>query len=252
MARRFGIGTFAFVTSAGSRRLLALLCGALSLVGAFASQAPPNVLTAEERGAGWKLLFDGQTTTGWRSYKKQTFPTNHWRIDEGWLKLIPGKGGGHIMTARPYTNYEFSWEWRITPKGNNGVKYFISEELGQIIGHEYQLLDDVITRDEKSSTASFYNVLPPLKDKRLKPPGEINFSKIVINGKHVEHWLNGTKVVAYELGSPEVQQAVTQSKYRNVPGYASKPMPGHIMLTDHKSETWFRSIKIRELSNRAD
>ena len=209
--------------------------------------AEPNTLTSTEMESGWKLLFDGQTTAGWRSYGKATFPEKGWRVKDGWLEKIDGENGGDIMTTDTFTDFELEWDWKIVPKGNNGIKYFILQERNAAIGHEYQMMDDM-GQSGVHSTASFYEVLPPSEDKPMKPAGEINHSRIRVQGTHVEHWLNGQKVLSYELGSPEVMKGVQKSKFRNVEKFGTK-IRGHILLTDHRDGCWFRNIKIRELSS---
>jgi len=208
--------------------------------------AEPNQLTPEEKAAGWKLLFDGKTTQGWRSYKKQTFPTKGWIVEEGWLKCIAKGRGGDIVTVDTFTDYELSWEWRLAPKANNGVKYFVSEQRASAPGHEYQMIDDATVKPGKGATASFYDVLPPKPDKPLKPPGEINQSRIVVQGNHVEHWINGVQVLQYELGSEEVKAALAKSKFKEVRDFGAK-ITGPILLTDHGTEACFRNLKIRAL-----
>jgi len=207
--------------------------------------AQSNTLTATEKAEGWHLLFDGATTHGWHAFKKATFPDKSWAVENGWLVKQPNVSGGDIITDETFTDFELSWEWKISPKGNNGVKYFITEERNEAVGHEYQMMDD-IGDTGKHSTASFYDVLPPAKDKPMKPAGEINFSRVLVRGKHVEHWLNGSKVLEYELGSPIVLAGVAASKFSNVKGFGTK-LEGHILLTDHHDQAWFRNIKIRRL-----
>jgi hypothetical protein len=206
----------------------------------------PNRLSSEERSAGWRLLFDGQTTQGWRSYRKQTFPKTGWVVEDGWLRCVAQGRGGDIVTVEGFTDFEFAWEWRIAAKGNNGVKYLVNETRSDGPGHEYQMIDDSTVKPGKSATASFYDVLPPVVDKPLKPPGEINHSRIVIQGNHVEHWLNRTKVLEYELGSDAVKAAVGKSKFKAIPGFGTK-VRGPILLTDHGTDAYFRNLKIREL-----
>ena len=229
-----------------------LMSGSVSLNGAEKSaEAKPNELSPAEKKAGWKLLFDGKTTTGWRSFKKQTFPEKGWAVEDGWLKCIAEGRGGDILTDQTFDDFELQWEWRIPLKANNGVKYFITEERAQALGHEYQMIDDARhpdgLRGPKWQTASFYDVLPAKSDKPLRPPGEINLSRIVIRGNQVEHWLNGAKVLQYECGSDEVKAAVAASKFKNVAGFGNK-IKGHILLTEHHDEASFRNIKIRELA----
>src|SRR6185295_5789055 len=148
----------------------------------------------------------------------------------------------------------FQWEWRIQAKGNNGVKYLVTEERPGAPGPEYQMLDDMDNPDAKvgakRTTASFYDVLPPSADKKLNKPGEWNSSRLLIQGNHVEHWLNGAKVLEYELGSEAVLAAIQQSKFKNAKGFGTK-IKGHLLLTDHKADCWFRNMKIRELPAKA-
>ena len=132
------------------------------------------------------------------------------------------------------------------PRSNNGVKYFITEERSGPIGHEYQLIDDSTVKDPLSSTASFYLVVAPAPDKTVKPPGEWNHSRILVQGDHVEHWLNGAKALAYECGTEAILQQVAKTKFRTTPGFGKK-IRGHILLTYHNDECSFRNIKLREL-----
>ncbi len=210
------------------------------------SSVQPNQLTEAEKNAGWKLLFDGKTTQGWRSFKKQTFPDQGWAVENGWLKKVANVRGGDIITADTFNDFELQWEWRLAAKGNSGVKYFITEERASAVGHEYQMLDDIGKPSNKGSTASFYAVLPPKTNGPLKPAGEINHSRVLVQGNQVEHWLNGEKVLEYELGSEEVMAGVATSKFKDVKGFGTK-IKGHILLTDHRDEGWLRNIKIREL-----
>lgn len=205
----------------------------------------PNTLSERERAEGWKLLFDGHTTQGWRGFKAKTFPAQGWEVRDGWLRKIANVAGGDIVSEEEYLDFELTWEWTIAPKGNNGVKYFITESRAGAVGHEYQMMDDMGV-EGKHSTGSFYDVLPPLKAKPMKPAGEINQSRILVRGDHVEHWLNGAKVLEYTLGSDEVLQAVAKSKFRGVQGFGTR-IRGHILLTDHKDGAAFRNIKIRAL-----
>jgi hypothetical protein len=225
---------------------------ALACFAAFnALGAEPNQLSDAERQAGWKLLFDGKTIKGWRGYRKQTFPDKGWAVEEGVLKKVARVQGGDIITEEAFTDFELSWEWRISPAGNNGIKYLVTEDRPSAPGHEYQMIDDTRHPDAKigphRATASFYDVLPPAADKPLKPVGEWNDSRVVVQGNHVEHWLNGKKVLEYELGSDALKAAVAKSKFKNSPGFGEK-IKGHILLTDHGDECWFRNLKIREAS----
>lgn len=222
---------------------------ALVTVGAATSAvAAANTLTDTEKAAGWKLLFDGQSLAGWRVYGSQAKPGDGWKAEEGVLKKLKGVRGGDIITEQKFGDFELSWEWRIDVGGNNGVKYLVTEERKSAPGHEYQMIDDDGHPDGKlgpnRQTASFYEVLPPAADKPMKKPGEWNQSRIVIKGQLVEHWLNGVKVLEYTLGSPEVKAGIAASKFKNAVGFGEK-IDGHLMLTDHQDECWFRNLKIR-------
>jgi len=219
------------------------------LVVASSSGAAENQLDSAERAAGWKLIFDGQTTTGWRSFKKPVFPTNGWVIKDGWLHCT-GTGGGDIITDATFDNFEFSWEWRLATNGNSGVKYFITEKRNSPVGHEYQLIDnerneDARLREGRRVTASLYDLLQPV-GAQPNPPEQINFSRLLVRGNHVEHWLNGIKVLEYECSSPALKEAVAGSKYRSIPGFGDK-ISGHLLLQDHHCQVWFRNLKIRPI-----
>ncbi len=227
---------------------LVALALVFSTSGVFAAD---NTLTAAEKSAGWQLLFDGKTLDGWRPYRKKAGePLAGWEVKDGTLHCLPKAKGEQPITVRKFNNYELSWDWKIMPKGNNGIKYFVTEDRPKSPGHEYQMLDDAEHPDGKigthRQTASFYDVLPPAADKPLRTPGEWNTSKIVVRGKAVEHWLNGKKVLAYELGSEVVKAGIAKSKFKNDPGFGDK-IEGHILLTYHNDDCWYKNIKVREL-----
>lgn len=233
-------------------RLLTLLAVAatagLFLV-ADAAEPPANQLSDAEQQAGWRLLFDGASTRGWRWYKQAAFPAKGWAIEDGCLKHLARGGGGDVITDAEFDDFEFAFEWRIAPKANSGVKYFIIEERDSAIGHEFQVIDDVglgyAKPGDKHQTASFYDVLAPTAWKEPLPPGQFNQSRIVVQGNHVEHWLNGLKTIEYELGSDAVRAAVAASKFKAVKGFGTK-LKGHLLLQDHGGEVWFRNLKVRE------
>jgi hypothetical protein len=210
----------------------------------------PNLLSAQEKSEGWQLLFDGKTNSAWRSFRKDTFPQHGWVVNDGWLHCL-GTDGGDLVTRAEFGDFELEWDWKQAPAGNSGVKYFVLESRNSAIGHEYQLIDDEQEPDAtkaegKRVTASFYDVLKPTAKTPTKPPGEINHSRILVKGNHVEHWLNGAKVLEYECGSPAVKEAVAQSKFKTTSGFGDK-VTGHVLLQDHHSEVWFRNLKIRPL-----
>lgn len=200
------------------------------------------------KSAGWQSLFDGKTTTGWRSFKKTGFPATGWVVENGWLHCL-GHKGGDIITEQEFNDFELEWEWKIAPAGNSGVKHFVTESRKSAIGHEYQMIDDDREPDAriaagKHVTASFYDVLKPSVKPPVRPVGQINRSRILVRGNHVEHWLNGVEVLAYECGSDALKAAVEDSKFKLVAGFGDK-IRGHILLQDHHTEVWFRNIRIR-------
>lgn len=224
---------------------------ALLALAATAVAADINTLTPAEQKDGWKLLFDGKSLDGWRTYKEGGKIGAGWVVEDGLLKKQAKIGGGDIMTAQPVSdavNWELAWEWRIAKNGNNGIKYFITEARKGTLGHEYQMLDDEGHPDGKvgahRQTAAFYDVLPPAKDKPTKPVGEWNSSRVVVQGNSVQHWLNGAKVLEYELGSEAVKAAVAKSKFAKIGDFGTK-VTGHILLTDHADECYFRNVKLR-------
>ena len=219
----------------------------LSVSGLFAGEI--NSLTKAEEKAGWQLLFEGKDlNTHWRNIGQKEVSGKGWVIEKGILVKQEGKAAGNLLTRRTWTDYEFAWEWKIGPKGNNGVKYMVLEKRGAI-GHEYQMIDDRHWQQKPmSQTGTFYVVLP--REVKLTEPVRIdkwNQSRIKVQGKKVEHWLNDQKILTYTLGSDRVLEGVAKSKFKKFPGFGKK-VTGHILLTDHKDECSFRNLKIRELS----
>jgi hypothetical protein len=224
-----------------------LTLAVIALLAPAAAQASePNVLSEEEKAAGWKLLFDGHTTKGWRSFRKQSFPSKGWVVEDGWLRCVARARGGDIISVEQFDDFELHWEWRLPAGANSGIKYFITEERSQPIGHEYQMIDDNVFKARKGQTAAFYDVLPAGPHRPLKLAPEINHSRIIVQGNKVEHWLNDELVLTYQPGSDEVKAAVAASKFKDVPRFGSK-FRGHILLTEHSDDAWFRNVKIREL-----
>ena len=218
----------------------------LSVFSGFTGE--PNTLTAEEKAKGWQLLFDGKNlNTHWRNIGQKEVSGKGWVIEKGVLVKQEGKAAGNLLTRRTWTDYEFAWEWKIGPKGNNGVKYMVLEKRGAI-GHEYQMIDDRHWQQKPmSQTGTFYVVLP--REVKLAEPVRIdkwNQSRIKVAGKNVEHWLNGQKILTYSLGSDRVLAGVAKSKFKKFDGFGKK-VAGHILLTDHKDRCEFRNLKIREL-----
>ncbi len=225
---------------------LAKLLSILALVPAFAP-AQDNTLTDEEKKAGWKLLFDGKTTEQWRGWKKDKFPDG-WKAIEG--ALVREKGGGDILTIEQFDNFEFATDWKVAAGGNSGIMYRVaeSESAPYLTGPECQVLDDAKHPDgknPKTSSGSLYAVYEPSKVV-VKPAGEWNRAKIVCNGKKIEHWLNGEKIVDCEVGSEDWNKRVAASKWKGAAKYAQLAK-GHIDLQDHGDRVEFKNIKIREI-----
>jgi hypothetical protein len=221
---------------------------ALALQSAVPTMPAPNTLTAAEKAAGWQLLFDGTALAAWRGYSRETLPDAGWEIKDGTVRTVPKVKGADLITRKTFNDFEFAWEWRVAPGGNNGVKYFVTEQRPQSPGPEYQMIDDTGypgTLGPGHLTADFYDVLPAATDKPLRPAGEWNVSRIVVRGARVEHWLNGKNVLTYELGSAAVKAGIEKSKFKGHPGFGEK-IAGHIMLTYHQDECWYRNLKIRE------
>jgi hypothetical protein len=228
---------------------LSLLPGLVLLLTAIASAAPSNQLTTEEQAAGWKLLFDGKTTQGWHAFRQQSMPGHTWVVEDEWLHCL-GKSGDDILSEAEFDQFDLQWEWKMNPGGNSGVKYFVLETRNHVVGHEYQIVDDETEPDGKKPkhvTASFYDVLAPTVKTPMRPMGELNQSRILVQGNHVEHWLNGVKVLEYECGSEAVKAGVAQSKFKNTPDFGNR-LKGHILLQAHGGSIWFRNVKIRDLS----
>jgi len=235
-------------------------CFALFVLAVASAHAQElNTLTPQEKAAGWELLFDGKTTNGWRGHGRSYFPTNGWEIEDGCLRTFGpgdkmGSRGGDLVTTRKFTDFEFSFDWKISPGGNSGVKYFVIEpEKGRSgLGFEYQLLDDDQNEDAKvgdtHKAGALYDLIPPSSAKTLKPVGEFNQSRLIVRGTHVEQWLNGAKIIdVADITSPEFQALLAKSKYKNIKNFGHKA-PTVILLQEHGSDVWFRNLKIRPLT----
>jgi hypothetical protein len=220
----------------------------------------PNTLSEMEKSAGWELLFDGISTQGWRGAYKTGFPEKGWRVHDAMLTVDSATGGestngGDIVTLNTYSDFELKLEFRLSPKANSGIKYFVTESennKGSAIGLEYQLLDDVLHPDAKlgnhegsRTLGSLYDLIAA-ENKRVNAMGEWNRARILSVGNHVEHWLNGVKILEYERGSDEFRKLVSESKYKVWKNFGEAE-EGFILLQDHGTEVSFRSIKIREI-----
>lgn len=220
----------------------------------------PNTLTPKEVSEGWKLLWDGNTTTGWRGARLDAFPQKGWSIKDGLLRVHKSGGGessngGDIVTVRKYKNFVLKVDFKITEGANSGIKYFVDSDLnkgeGSAIGCEFQILDDNKHPDAKlgvngnRTLGSLYDLIPAPTDKPFKKD-EFNTAMVIVKGNHVEHWLNGTKILEYDRNNQMFNALVAYSKYKNWPDFGNLK-EGNILLQDHGDEVYFKNVKIKEL-----
>ena len=217
----------------------------LALVGPAAQGQSPS-----GAAEGWTPLFDGRSLEGWRGYRKPDASGLRWQVRDGALCLPSSDGADtlgrrDIITTATFTDFDLRWEWRVDVGSNSGVKYFVTEAHDAAIGHEYQIIEgthaDAASLERR--TASFYDV-KAADGAEARPAGEWNESRVLVRGTHVEHWLNGRKVLDYELGSPEILALVQDSKFRTTPKFGTK-VPGHILLQDHGDAVCYRNVRIR-------
>ena len=220
-----------------------------------------NTISEREAAEGWELLWDGETTEGWRGARLDGFPEIGWSIENGILKVHKSDGGestngGDIVTTKPYKNFMLKVDFQITEGANSGIKYFVDTDLnkegtGSAIGCEFQILDDQnhpdanMGKDGNRTLGSLYDLIAAPTDKPFRR-GFFNTAQVVVQGNHVEHWLNGVKIVEYERNTDEWNQLVQTSKYKNWPNFGNAE-EGLILLQDHGDEVWFQNIKIKVL-----
>ena len=198
----------------------------------------------------WTILFDGSTVKGLRGYKMESFPSESWAIKDGDLKTIPGKHGVDLISKDIYEDFELELEWKLGSGGNSGIFYFANEE-GDFIWQsapEMQVLDNLSHQDrlkKVTSAGALYDLIAPLKD-LVKPIGEFNKVRIVSKNKQIEHWLNGEKIVEYQVGGQRILNLISKSKFKDMPLFF-KSFTGHIGLQGDHGEVWYRNIRIRKL-----
>ena len=242
---------------------LFLTLGATAQQKSSTTHAAPNTLSSQEKSQGFQLLWDGQTSKGWRKVFAKDFPAQGWELKEGVLTVLPSNGGeegggGDIVTEKTYSAFDLKFEFRLTAGANSGVKYFVTEAENtggkSAIGLEYQILDDErhpdakLGKDGDRTLSSLYDLIPRKQiAAAFKPIGEWNEGEIIVlPNNHVEHWLNGYKMVEYVRGSDAYRQLVAISKYKDWKAFGEAPA-GHILLQDHGNQVSFRSLRIRIL-----
>ena len=243
-------------------RLTAFTASAALAVAVLAEAQAPNTLTPDEREQGFELLFDGQTTRGFRGLRQEAIAPDRWRVEGGVLEALAPKPGtpernDDIVTLRSFSSFELRAEFRLSKGADSGIKYFLRPDASNdsglsSVGHEYQVLDDAGHPDAKEgiagnrTLASLYDILPARADKPQRPIGAWNEVRIVVRGRRVEHWLNGAKVLEFERGSADFKAHLATSKHEVWPGYGEEK-EGPILLQHHGGGTGYRNIRIRAL-----
>ena len=210
----------------------------------------PNRLTDAERAAGWRPLFDGDSTDGWVAFRGDAFPAQGWEVADGTLHHLPGGGGGDLVTERAFRDFELRFDWKVAPGANSGVIYRVGDQHDATwqTGPEFQVLDDAAHADldPRHSAGALYALHAP-EGKRLNPAGQWNRGRILVLGNRIEHQVNGVTVVTADMGSGDWRARVEESKFGAMPDFASLPA-GRIALQDHGNEVWYRNLFVRDLA----
>ncbi len=206
----------------------------------------------------WVYLFNGKSTAQLRGYKMDGFPAEAWKVEDGALVTNPDVPNVDLVSKSTYTNFDLTFEWKMSKAGNSGVFYNVEETSPHQSGNgnspnwldnfEMQLLDDIDFNDKepKRSAGSLYDLIAP-QNKTLKPVGQYNTGRLYVNKGHVEQWLNGVKVVEYEIGSKKLNDLIAASKYKDNPKFA-KATSGHLMFQHHGQKIWLKNIRVKRLS----
>ena len=208
----------------------------------------PNFLTADEKKAGFLLLFNGRNLDGFRGFKKPGAPEKGWSVEDGALVHAEAGGGGDIMTVDQFGDFDLRFEWKVAKKSNSGVIYHVLDKLAQTYrtGPEYQILDDAHVRsDPKHTAGALYDLVAPV-GKVLAKTGDWNTGRIVIRSGRVQHYLNGVKIVDAPIRGPAWDELVAGSKFKDWPEFGKHPK-GHIAFQDHGNAVWYRTIRIKSL-----
>jgi hypothetical protein len=210
-----------------------------------------------QKSSKWVNLFDGKSTEQLRGYKMEGFPNQAWKVEEGALVAQTGVANMDLVTKDTYKDFELVFDWKVSKAGNSGVFFHVQEVADMQSGNgnsanwlnnfEMQILDDINFNDKepKRSAGSLYDLITP-ENKKLKPVGEYNQARLVVSKGHVEHWLNGIKVVEYTIGSDALNGLINNSKFKTNPDFA-KSTDGHIMFQHHGQKVWLKNIKVRKL-----
>jgi len=227
------------------------------LTALFALALTGHTQTSLARKGKWIPLFDGTSVAALRGYMMDSFPSRAWKVEDGALVAQTDVPNVDFITRKKYKNFELSMEWEVSKASNSGVFYYVVERSAHqshngnspnwLDNPEMQILDDIGFNDTAAirSAGSLYDLIAP-KNKVLKPVGEYNTARLIVHNGHVEHWLNGVKVVEYDLGSRKLKELISKSKFKNNPTFAQST-DGYIMFQHHGQKVWFKNIKIRPL-----